>query len=261
MISRADLKWIQSLSRKAARDKEALFVAEGSKVVGELMGNFDCVCLLSTEKALQSLPTYSAQRIEIMPEDFDFARISRLDSPRDLVAVFRQPQYPLPPVRYLSGLSLMLDRVQDPGNLGSIIRSAAWFGVQSIFLASGTADPFGPKVVQATMGALAQTKLIPLGEPEDFLRELREEDIPVYGTFLNGPSLKEATLPPTCMDALLLMGNEGKGIRPELAAFCNQPLYIPHAPNPAGHPESLNVSVATAIILYQWQSANDRLSC
>lgn len=253
MISRAEMKWIRSLDRKSVRDKEGVFVAEGAKVVNELMPHFRCFLLIATESALSCIDNQQAERTEVVPESFPFDKVSQLESPQPIIAIFYRPQYSAPSLEYLRGLTLLLDTVQDPGNVGSIIRSAAWFGVGTIFLTPGTADPFGSKVVRATMGALGQTRIITLEEPGKLLQEARQAGLNIYGTFLHGPSIREIQFSSPQEKALLLMGNEGQGISSDLAAYCNKPVHIPPAANPKGHPESLNVAVATAIMLFHWQ--------
>ena len=141
-----------------------------------------------------------------------------------------------------SELCLMLDGVQDPGNLGTIIRLADWFGIHHVVCSEDTADAFAPKVIQATMGAITRVA-IHYTNLTAFLAEL-PTDVPIYGTFLEGDNIYEKALTP---NGVLIMGNEGKGIRPETQPFVNQKLFIPPHPLGCETSESLNVAIATAI--------------
>jgi TrmH family RNA methyltransferase len=173
----------------------------------------------------------------------ELQKCSQLKTPRDVIAVFRQPTpSPLSGEVMREELSIVLDGVQDPGNLGTIIRLADWFGIHHIICSEDTADAFAPKVIQATMGAITRVALHYTNLTR-FLSSI-PQGIPVYGTFLEGENIYGKTLSP---NGLLIMGNEGNGIRPETQAFINQKLFIP--PHPAGceTSESLNVAIATAI--------------
>ena len=256
MLSKAELKELKALHDAKGRTAEGAFLAEGIKLTGELLGAFDCRLLVGTSESLQALAPLlrqlpsgkRPQRIEEVGESFDWSRVSSLRQPQPLIAVFALPepassQAFLPPE---GSLSLLLDRVQDPGNLGTILRTADWFGVKDIYLAPGTADPFAPKVVQATMGALARVRLHRLSDTESFLEQFEGT---VIGTFLGGEDLYEASFPAPPERLLLIMGNEGQGIHPSLAPHIDRRVTIPPYPRSQEHTESLNVAIATALLL------------
>ena len=263
MLSKAELKTLRSLHDAKGRTAEGSFIAEGLKVIEELLGAFPCslliVSLALAEEAkarlLHLAPKARPQRVEVVPDSFDWGRISTLRQPQGALAVFALPatmatsamaEGEVGAGSTPAGLSLFLDRIQDPGNLGTILRSADWFGVQDVFLAPGTADPYAPKVVQATMGALARVRLHRVADSLTFLRGYEGE---LLGTFLNGEDLYTATLPPPSSSHLLIMGNEGQGIHPEIASIVGRRLTIPAYPRDREHTESLNVAIATSLLL------------
>lgn len=251
MVTRSDIKFIHSLKRKSRRDEEGLFLAEGVKAIEELLGYFHCRCLIGTSEMLSKVESEKAERIEEVDEKFPFAKISILESPRRLLAVFEQPDSMHYETFPKSGVSLLLDEVQDPGNLGTIIRTAAWFGCRRIYLTVGSADPYSPKVVQSTMGALGQVQLRFVNDAAGFVSSLKEFRVPVYGTSLDGEPLNISALPPLSSPSLIIMGNEGRGVSEEISSLCSHKLLIPST-NPGDHPESLNVAIATAILLSRW---------
>ena len=221
---------------------------------GEMLGAFPCELLLADEETargiarqLDRLPqALRPKRIEVVPESFDWGRVSSQRQPQPLLGVFTLPQEDEgSPIA--SGVSLLLDRIQDPGNLGTIIRTADWFGIEHLYLAPGTADPFAPKVVQATMGALTRVKVHRLSDTVAFLKDFSG---PRLGTFLGGEDLYTTELP-TGKDepVLLIMGNEGQGIHPDLEPHIDRRITIPPYPAENSHTESLNVAIATALLL------------
>ena len=251
MLSKAEIKDIRSLHDAKGRSSQQRFIAEGIKLTGEMLGAFPCELLLADEETARSISrqldklpqALRPKRIEVVPESFDWGRVSSQRQPQPLLGVFALPQEDEgSPIA--SGVSLLLDRIQDPGNLGTIIRTADWFGIEHLYLAPGTADPFAPKVVQATMGALGRINLhyVDLCEA---LAKLPVET-PIYGTFLDGSNIYEQTLE---TKGLIIMGNEGQGIHPDLEPFIDRRLTIPPYPLEQAHTESLNVAIATALIL------------
>ncbi len=254
MLSKSELKDIRSLHEAKGRSAQRRFVAEGIKLTGEMLGAFPCELLLVGEavalevkEQLRSLPEGDRpQRLEVVPESFDWSRISSLRQPQPLLGVFTLPEVVATLSTPTSGLSLLLDRIQDPGNLGTIIRTADWFGIEDIYLAPGTADPFAPKVVQATMGALGRVRLHRLRDSAEFLSAFDGVRI---GTFLGGEDLYQADFYQEDRPTLIIMGNEGQGIHPDLEPFIDRRLTIPPYPLERAHTESLNVAIATALIL------------
>lgn len=233
-LSKAQVKWVRSLQRKKNRDAEGVFVAEGQKCVNDLLSAFELVLLATPDNAT---PT-------------EIEQMSSLRTPQGVIAVFRKP---IPDTQYLSSnLMLALDGVQDPGNLGTIIRTCDWFGVHDILCSRDTADCYNPKVVQATMGALARVRLHYVDLPE-VLTELRQQGIPLYGTLLDGRNIYDTNAIPNKYTGVIIMGNEGKGISEAVRSLITHPLRIPSYPPDAPTSESLNVGIATAITLAEFR--------
>jgi TrmH family RNA methyltransferase len=248
MLSKNDIKNIKSLEQKKFRDEKNLFVAEGHKLVGELLGVFDCVLVAATEKWMSHVRNINAERIETVSQE-ELKRASLLRSPQDVIAVFRIPSYNTTMAQVASdNLALALDDVQDPGNLGTIVRIADWFGIKDIFCSRGTADIYNPKAIQATMGAVARVKI----HYTDLVKEISAlpKSVPVYGTFLNGDIIYDTELKG---NGVIIMGNEGNGISPQTEKTVNRRLYIPNWPQGAATSESLNVAIATAIICSEFR--------
>lgn len=241
MLSKNKIKYIRSLELKKNRKEEKVFVAEGHKLVGDLLGYFPCRILAATSAWLSIHCEVEAEEIiEVTQEELSRASLQK--TPQDVLAIFEQPSFKLDPKIINESLCLALDDVQDPGNLGTIVRVADWFGIEHIFCSSGTADIFNPKTVQATMGALARVKVHYCDLPV-LIRQLK--DTPVYGTFLNGDIIYSE---PLTKNGLIVMGNEGKGVSQEVEKLINKRLYIPNYPQERETSESLNVAIATALV-------------
>ena len=246
-LSKNRIKYIHSLELKKNRDAEGVFLAEGPKLVGELLGSFPCLLLAATPAWKQRYPQAPAEE-QVEVSDEELARASLLRTPQQVLAIFRKKEESIEPDEITRSLCLALDGVQDPGNLGTIIRLADWFGIRHIFCSPDTADAYSPKSVQATMGSLARVSLHTTDLPA-LIRNL-PPGTPIYGTFLDGENIyrKELT-----ENGLLIMGNEGRGIREEVGKLVNQRLYIPAYPQERGGTESLNVGVATAIVCAEFR--------
>ena len=233
-LSKAQVKWVRSLQQKKNRDAEGVFVAEGAKCINELRGAFELVLLASPDNA-------SAIEIEQM---------SSLRTPQGQIAVFRKPttdnRYPI------SQLMLALDGVQDPGNLGTILRTCDWFGIHDILCSRDTADCYNPKVVQATMGALARVR-IHYVDLHKALAELKDKHVAIYGTLLEGRNMYAEGAIPNKKEGVIIMGNEGNGISEEVRGLVSHPLLIPSYPAGEATSESLNVGIATAIVLAEFR--------
>ena len=249
MISKNQIKFIRQLEQKKFRKREGLFVAEGPKVVGDLMRQYQPRAVFATSDRLMGTLSDRFQRALFTDSLFtlvteeELRRISFLQHPQQVLALFPIPQACSPADSLLSAssLALALDGVQDPGNLGTIIRVADWFGIDTIFCSDDTADAYNPKVVQATMGSIAHVHILYCNLPE-FLASL-SPSYPVYGTLLDGDDIYSQPLTP---EGIIVMGNEGKGISEAVRQFVNHRLLIPsfHQGDTA---ESLNVAIATAI--------------
>ena len=246
MLSKNKIKYIRSLDLKKNRKEERVFVAEGHKLVGDLLGHFPCRLLIGVPSWMAKHPHIEADEvIEVTPEEL--TRASLLKTPQEVLAIFSQPEYKLCPEVVAQSLCLALDDIQDPGNLGTIIRVADWFGIEHIFCSQGTVDVYNPKTIQATMGALARVKLHYCHLPS-FIRSLG--DVPVYGTFLDGKDMYTESL---CSHGLIVMGNEGNGVSQEVAQLVNKRLYIPNYPPQRETSESLNVAMATGIVCAEFR--------
>lgn len=246
MLSKNKIKYIHSLELKKYRKQEQAFIAEGYKLVGELLERFPCKLLVGTSEWLEEHPYAMAQEtIEVSQEELKKA--SLLKSPQEVLAIFELPQYDTNPDCINHSLCLALDDVQDPGNLGTIIRIADWFGIEDIFCSMGTVDAFSPKTVQATMGALARVRLH-YCDLKELIISLK--DTPIFGTFLDGHNIYTQEL---SKNGLIIMGNEGNGISPEIAALVNRRLLIPNYPQGSETSESLNVAVATSIVCSEFR--------
>lgn len=240
MISKNQIKHIRSLELKKNRDKEGLFVAEGPKVVSDLMKVMPPKMLVATSEWFTSSAITPRQQDITVTED-ELRKTSFLQHPQHVMGLFHIPAHDARPEICGKELCLALDKVQDPGNLGTIIRIADWFGISTIFCNYGTADAFNPKVVQATMGSIARVKLV----YTDLLKLLASlnPQIPVYATALDGSNIYNQEL---SSNGLIIMGNEGNGVSPEILSKVNRSLFIPCYGDKLGA-DSLNVAIATAI--------------
>jgi TrmH family RNA methyltransferase len=233
MISKNQIKFIRSLELKKNRKQNGLFVAEGPKVVGDL--------LHADYKARMLFATKPYPGAELITND-ELQRISFLQHPQEILAVFEMPTLNSQPSTLNSQLSLALDGIQDPGNLGTIIRIADWFGISTIYCSPETADVYNPKVVQATMGSLAHVQVV----YTDLLALVSQlpPSYPVYGTLLDGENIYQQEL---TSEGIIVMGNEGNGISQALREHINRRLLIPDFHTGELRAESLNVAIATAI--------------
>ena len=256
MISKNQIKLVRSLEQKKHRVAEGLFVAEGPKVVGDLLACHFRPRMIFTVSGGEKWEV-RGERLANIPAQIvteeELRRISFLQHPQQVLAVMELPNgknysltsHPLP---LTSSLSLALDGVQDPGNLGTIIRIADWYGIETIYCSPQTADAWSPKVVQATMGSIARVQMVytPL---EPLLRNAR---VPVYGTVLEGENIYRQQL---SASGIIVMGNEGNGISQPVRQLLTHRLLIP-AMRPGA--ESLNVAIATAIVCSEFRRAELR---
>ena len=233
-LSKTQIKWVRSLQLKKNRDAEGVFVAEGAKCVQDLSSSFELQLLADAENA-------STNEIEQM---------SSLRTPQGVIGVFKQRKEDLNTIN--EELIVALDGVQDPGNLGTIVRTCDWFGIHHIVCSRETADCYNPKVVQATMGALARVRVHYVDLPQ-VLAEIKAEGTPLYGTLLEGINMYQPHAIADKQQGVIIMGNEGKGISPAVRQLITHPLLIPSYPADAETSESLNVGIATAIVLAEFR--------
>ena len=238
MLSKSQLKYIQSLDQKKYRDEESVFIAEGPKLVQEILQSRNAEL-----KNLYALKRWILENKELVPtanvteiEETELERISNLKTPNNVLAVFKKFQIKEPVVR--NKISLILDAVRDPGNLGTIIRIADWFAIDEIICSDDCADVYNSKVVQATMGSIARVNIF----YTDLEAWLKEQPVRIYGALLEG---KDITKMNAIKEGLVIIGNESNGIRRELVPYVNERITIPRK----GNAESLNAAIATGIIL------------
>ena len=243
MISKNKIKFIHSLEQKKLRKKEGLFIAEGPKIIGELLQTMHCTWLAHTPEF--TVPNSLAYPIDEVDECSyeELKKASFLTTPQEVIGTFALPDGKEDSTPISKELCLALDGIQDPGNLGTIIRLADWFGIKNIYCSLQTADAYSPKTVQATMGAISRVKLY-YTDLASLIDKLPSET-PIYGTLLDGDNIYNQKLE---NKGLLVMGNEGNGVKEEIADMCDEAIYIPMNKEC----ESLNVGIATSIILYEF---------
>ena len=250
VLSKNKIKLIKSLDLKKNRSSTGLFIAEGKKLVFDLLKSEIIVSELFCTKPIASelIGHKYDVNIEITDKE-DLSRISFLKTTPDIVAVFKIPESEIVWNEIKDDLTLVLDTIQDPGNLGTIVRLADWFGIRNIICSEESADLYNPKVVQATMGALARVKVCYVSLPE-FMAKAKQLNIPIYGAFMDGENLYKCDL---TANGLIVMGNEGNGISENIAACISRRINIPSYPTGIATSESLNVATATSIICAEFR--------
>lgn len=240
MFSKSQIKFINSLSQKKYRQKHRMFLVEGKKAVSELLASQLRLHHLFTTEDIFEVPLDKKGLISIT----DLKKISQMSTPQTVLAVF---EFPEPEDLKEEGLILALDGIQDPGNLGTIIRMCDWFGIKQLLCAEGTVDCYNPKVVQATMGSISRVNILYLDLAE-CLKNIRN-DFPVYGSFLEGENIYAEELP---AEGIIVMGNEANGISEQVELQIKNRLTIPQF-GKSHDTESLNVATATAIVLSEFR--------
>jgi len=250
MISKNQIKHVSSLKLLKFRKEFNAFVVEGEKIVEELLkSDFNINSLFATEDWLSNfkseLETKKIDFNKVSPKELE--RISSLKTPNKVLAVVKIPKISLPQKDDFNDLILVLDKIQDPGNLGTIIRTADWFGVKHIVCSEDTVDTFNPKVTQSTMGSFLRIKTH-YTKLEHFFENDVPKELKIYGAFLDGENMYNHTFP---QKGILIIGNESKGISDKIARFVTMQISIPAHPNNAA--ESLNASVAAAILMNEFR--------
>lgn len=246
MLSKNKKRQVERLQQKKFRDQEGLFVAEGTKLVGDFIhAGMQPRFVVATSIGIQQIAEITSDTEFCEVDERELKELSNLKTPTQVIAIFDKPSYNQDIASTPKDLTLLLDRIQDPGNMGTIIRTADWFGIERIICSDTCVDAFAPKVVQATMGALARVAIV----ETDLAKLLKDNfygaQIPVYGTFMNGESIYSTDLQ---QDAYVIMGNEGRGISEELWPFITKKVSIPSYPLGRTTSESLNVAMATSVI-------------
>lgn len=242
-MTKAEIQLVRSLADKRGRTEHGLFVAEGEKLIGELRASH-----LRVRKIFALEGIFSGPEVEtVTPRDME--RLSLLKTAGNSLALVETPRHRLDPERLAGRLTLALDDIQNPGNLGTIVRLADWFGITDIVCSETTADCFNPKVVQATMGAILRVR-VHYTDLERFLAAAEALSLPRYGTFLEGENLYDA---PLSAAGVVVMGNEGRGVSPQTARRIDRKLFIPPYPADRHGSESLNVAMATGIVCAEFR--------
>lgn len=249
-LSKSKIKYLNSFSLKKNREKESVFIAEGIKLVADLLPYFKAKIVVATKEWLSCNRVEADEVIEV--EDIaEMKKISQLTTPSPVYSLFYRKDFVLDIVKIIEEkqLILALDSVQDPGNMGTIIRIADWFGIRNIICSTTTVDVYNSKTVQSTMGALARVA-VHYADLGDILQKCVDCSFPIYGTFLDGESVYDKKLNNY---GVIVMGNEGNGISDEIGDKVTDRLLIPNYPIGESTSESLNVAVATAIICSEFR--------
>jgi TrmH family RNA methyltransferase len=234
-MTKNEIQLIRSLADKRAREENGLFVAEGQKLVCELMSSGFRI------RKIYKVGSEVSQK--------DMARASHLKTPTDCLALVEIPHREFNPASVAAGLTLALDGVQNPGNMGTIIRLADWFGIRTVLASGDSADCFNPKVVQATMGAITRVE-VHYGDLAAMIGDAVVAPLPVYGTFLDGENIYSA---PLTTEGIIVLGSEGRGISAPVGDLVTRRLFIPPCPANGTTSESLNVAIAAAIICSEFR--------
>jgi TrmH family RNA methyltransferase len=251
MLNKSKLKLIASLQRKKSRDEEGLFIIEGDKIVKEFLGSeWKIVTLIAKPEFIGNLLEDKLKYAgEVIPVSYDeLKKASSLKAPHNAMALVSIPAPSSPVSLSPEELVAALDFIQDPGNLGTIIRAAAWFGIDKIVCSENCVDVYNPKVIQATMGAILSVK-VSYTDLKSFLRKASEINVPVYGTLLEGESVYTSTLG---KKGIILLGNESRGVSDELFQYITHKLTIPKFTSATRGIESLNAGMAASVVFSEF---------
>lgn len=255
-LSENKKRFFKKLNTIKGRRENSLFIVEGERALKEILkdGTFHPSAVIATDEWFNANTSFLPDTIKYSVKERDLKDISNMSSAVAVLAVFTIPEIEVPAVETLKPLlSLALDDVQDPGNLGTIIRLADWWGIEYIICSKLCVDCYNPKVVQSAMGALTRVKVVKIDDITAFLNKCRKEEMNIYGTFLGGENLFTAPLGHT---GIIVMGNEGNGISQEVEKIITRKITIPSYPIHKEHVESLNVAMATGIVLSCFRRKN-----
>jgi len=251
VLSKNKINYILSLQKKKIRDEEKLFVIEGDKLVKEFLSAKQPVkTLVAKPEFLNALPLAHKQGVEeIIPCGYEeLKKISSLKTPHNALALIRMPENKMDPDFMRKDLTVALDFIQDPGNLGTIIRASAWFGIKYICCSTNCVDVFNPKVIQASMGSILHVKVF-YTDLQILLKDAIKSGIRIYGAMLDGESIYSRKLEHT---GIILLGNESKGISEDLIPFITDRIMIPGKKTPSAGIDSLNAGMAASVILSEF---------
>lgn len=249
MISKNTIKFINSLRVKKFRNHEGLFIAEGERLINELLdSSLEVKVIYHTSNWSTPVGKKDFEVFEVTVDEMK--KFSGLSTPSTVLSLVKIPEFDITQIDLKDSLTLALDNIQDPGNLGTIIRLADWFGIDTILCSNETVDAFSPKVIQSCMGAISRVKVI-YCNLEDTLKDIRTKyKLPVYGAFMEGDDIYKTDL---SAKGVIIMGNEGNGISPKIERIVSKKIHIPTFANNRTAVESLNVAMATAIVCSEFR--------
>ncbi|MEN9331536.1 MAG: hypothetical protein RLZZ94_626 [Bacteroidota bacterium] len=251
MASKSTISFLRSLQQKKFRNEEGLFIVEGPKMVSEVLkSDFKVRQLYATSNWTPD--QHTSLPLEIL-SDAEMERVSGLQTPNKVMAVVEMPALDGPVNILSNGLHLLLDQIQDPGNLGTIIRIADWFGIASVICSPDTADVFNPKVIQSSMGSVFNVKIHYTSLADVLIKNAAGNKWPVYATLLAGENIYNADF---AESSFVILGNESRGVNPVLNSFITQGIHIPRPSNKPSKAESLNVAVAAGIVCSEYCRKN-----
>lgn len=252
MITKATIKQVNSLKLKKNRQESGKFLAEGLKIISELLdSNYEIETLFCTPDFLNVFSKEIKNHTEVIEvKEKDLARISLLKTPQKAIAIVKIPPQNLEFKNLENQLTLFLDDINNPGNLGTIIRLANWFGIPQVVCSEETVDVYNPKVIQATMGALAGTEVFYVNKIHFFENIKNNTSLKIYGSFIDGDNIYKKEL---TKNGIIILGNESHGISNELIPLIDYKLSIPNFSNHLKGTESLNVAVASAIFCSEFR--------
>lgn len=255
MLTNNKIKLIKSLDQKKARKESGCFVVEGEKMVKELLqSRFETVEVFAVQSYIDELPSALTKNVEIsIVSEKDLERLTHLKTANKAIALAKIPDNEDDSAYPQNGISIALENIQDPGNMGTIVRTAAWFGIKDVFCTPETVDIYNPKVIQSTMGAIFKVN-VHYCDLFELAKKARQNSITLYGTRLDGKNIYQSKL---SGNAIIVMGNESKGMSSELSNEMDQNIKIPSYAPPAEEMESLNVSIATAIVCAEFKRQNN----
>lgn len=257
MLSKAKINFINSLQKKKTREEEKLYVIEGDKMVKEFLeARVQVKLLVARPEFLNAIPLVLKQAVaEIIPTGYEeLKKVSNLKTPHNALAIVAMPDIIMDLNSFDDKLSVALDTVQDPGNLGTIIRTAAWFGIKNIFCSPDCVDVYNPKVIQASMGAILHVNVF-YTDLRTLLEKASDKKIRIFGAVLDGESIYSCKLD---NKGIILLGNESQGISSELLPYITDRIMIPKISNAQSGIDSLNVSMAASVILSEFTRSRGR---